>query len=446
MPFTTGSPEFLSPSFRLAPRLLPLLSTCLLAAQAAGAADLASAPETAEAPAALQLSAYGTLGFSRDNQAQLAPIRDISQRPKNGFTQGSTWRLDSRLAAQADYRFSPELEVLAQAVVRDQVDHTLGGQIELAHLAWHPAGGGSWRVGRIGYDAFLMSDYRNLGYVNLTVRPPTEFYGWVPNFSVDGLDATIDLQDGDSGWRLRGQFGRSRTSVPMGDENFRMVTDYLWSLSATQDFGTWRVKAGWAGFRIGTEAAPLASLHAGLDQLAAATLAGAPAISREASQLRRELSFAGSHIRYATLGASYDDGHWLAQGELGESSTSVDIAPSSRMGYMSLGRRFGQFTPYVLLSASRPTERTTAPVNDWSTIGQAAVQATAYRVVNSTRVDQRTLALGTRWDFANRAAVKLQWDRVQIKPDGYALWFRSPDSNGRDSTVNLLSASLDFVF
>jgi hypothetical protein len=428
------------PRHGLAARLL--LAACLLPGGTAGAAD-----ETAPfaEPPALQLAAFGTLAWSRDQQPALAPIRDISQRPRDSFATGSTWVLDSRLAAQAAYSFSPELEALVQVVLRDQVDHALSNQVELAHLGWHPAGRVNWRAGRIGYDAFLMGDHRNLGYVNLTVRPPTELYGWVPIFSVDGIEATAEL-GGNHTWRLQAQFGRSRVTIPVGDDRFRVVNDQLWSLSASYEAGPWRIKGGGSGFRIDSEAAALAPLRDGLEQLAAATRAGAPAISSEASQLRQELGFAGSRLTYATLGASYDDGSWLVQGELARSSSTVDIAPSSRMGYLSAGRRFGQFTPYVLLSASRPAERLKAPANDWSAVGQAGLQATAYGVVNSTRVDQRTLAVGSRWDFANRAAFKLQWDRVQIRPEGYALWFRSPESNRRASTVNLFSASLDFVF
>ncbi len=113
---------------------------------------------------------------------------------------------------------------------------------------------------------------------------------------------------------------------------------------------------------------------------------------------------------------------------------------------MALARRLGEFTPYAMLSLSRPDKSALAPINDWSGIGQAAFQQTAYFVTNSTRQDQETLSLGSRWDFHSQAALKLQWDHSRIHRQGYALWFRSLESNARSSSVNLFTVSLDFVF
>lgn len=425
-----------------------LLPRCALLASlaAALAAPPSLAADGAPAVPALRLSGYGSLSWSHDNRDNLAPIRDISQRPDDGQFTGDTFRLDSRLAAQAAYRIDPQTELLMQAVLRDQVDRSLAGNVELAYGEWRPLGELKLRGGRVGYDVFLMSDHRNLGYAIPSVRPPTEFYGWVPIFSLDGIDATRDFRDGDVLWKLKAQFGNSRLTVPMGDQDARLIFEDLWSLTLTRDTGLLRLKAGLSGFRIANEAAPLVALRDGLDQLAAATAIAAPAISAEAADLRQELSFQETRIHYATLGATYDDGRWLAQAELGASRSSRAIAPSTDMGYLLLGRRFGNLLPYALGSISRPTKDQRRPLNDWSGIGQAATQGVTYSVVNGTRVEQRTLALGTRWDFAQRAALKLQWDHVDIKPQGYALWFRSPQVNSRRSSVELLTLSLDFIF
>ncbi len=99
-----------------------------------------------------------------------------------------------------------------------------------------------------------------------------------------------------------------------------------------------------------------------------------------------------------------------------------------------------------MFSISRPDKSALAPINDWGGIGQAAFQQTVYHVANSTRQDQETLSLGSRWDFNSQAALKVQWDHSRIHPLGYALWFRSPETNARASSVNLFTVSLDFVF
>lgn len=390
-----------------------------------------------------RISGYGTLSYSADDRGDLAAIRDISQRPVDYQKTGPSWRLDSRLGVQLTYRFTPQVEGVIQAVARDQLSNSIGNSIDLAYLDFQLNPGNTLRLGRIGYGPFLMSDHRNLGYAYPWVRPPREFYSWIPIYSFDGGELSHDIFHGDARWRLRAQFGRSGFDIPMGRENFDFKVDNLWSLSVSHQAGPWRFKTGISGFRSIVEAAPLAGLHTGLDQLAALAI---PGISHEAATLRREISFKGARIRYYTLGAAYDDGRWIAQAELGYSDSSRTIAPSSRTAYMAIGRRFGDLTPYLLLSASRPDKSKLGAEHDWAVINQAGTQAVAYSVANSTRQDQETLSLGTRWDFDSRAALKLQWDHSRIHPQGYALWFRSPQTNARDSKVNLFTVSLDFVF
>ena len=390
-----------------------------------------------------RISGYGSLSHSWDDRKDLAAIRDITQRPANLQKTDASWRLDSRLGVQLAYRFAPQIEGVIQAVARDQISHSIDNSIDLAYLDFQLNSGNTLRLGRIGYAPFLMSDHRNLGYAYPWVRPPREFYSWIPIFSFDGGELSHDIFYGDTRWRLRGQFGRSGFDIPMGTRDFNFKVDNLWSLSLSHQAGPWRLQAGLSGFRSIVEAAPLASLHAGLDQLAGLNIAG---ISREAAMLRRETSFKGNAIRYYTLGAAYDDGQWVSQAEFGYSDTSRTIAPSSRTAYLAIGRRLGDFTPYLLLSASRPDKAKLSSNTDWSVINQGSTQAIAYSVVNSTRLDQETLSLGTRWDFDSRAALKLQWDHTRIHPLGYALWFRDTEINTRSSKVNLVTVSLDFVF
>jgi hypothetical protein len=109
----------------------------------------------------------------------------------------------------------------------------------------------------------------------------------------------------------------------------------------------------------------------------------------------------------------------------------------------------GNFMPFAIVSASRPSRAVLTPQNDWSVLGPAAaeLQTIAYqRVLNSTRVDQETLSLGVRWDLHSRAALKLQWDRTRIHPQGYAAWFRPYEIRQSTTRVDVLTMSLDFVF
>jgi hypothetical protein len=394
-------------------------------------------------PAALRFAGYGTLSRSWDDRGDLAAIRDFTQRPADGPATGPSWRMDSRLGMQLAYRFSPGMEGVIQALFRDQIAHDFNSTIELAYLEYQTHADYKLRLGRVGYDAFLMSDHRNLGFAYPWVRPPREIYSWLPLFYLNGADLTYSARREDAHWRIRAQVGQSSYYIPMGNQNFHFEIEPGLSLTLQHESGPWRVKAGLSRLHSVKEAAPLSQLHAGLDGLAAAAL---PGISPEAAYLRRETAFRNTHIGYFTLGAAYDDGTWLAQAEVLKSRTSTAIETASLAGYAALGRRFGRFTPYAILGASRPDKNTLKPASDWGAIGQARFQNVAFYTANSTRQDQETLSLGVRWEVDQRAALKLQLDHARIHPQGYVLWFRELATNLRASRVNLLSMSLDFIF
>lgn len=407
----------------------PLLSLLLALAAPAVADD------------GLRLSGFGTLGYAYDSRSDIAPARDISQQPRDGFRTGPGWRLDSRLGVQLEYRLSPGVDLVGQFVVRDHFDSDADSVTELAYAAFRPHPQLDLRAGRINYDAFLMSDHRNVGYAYPWVRPPAEFYGWIPIFSLNGGDLAYTFDAGDARWRLKAQAGNTRLAIPIGD-GYDFKGDHLLGLSLSRETAHWRLKAAYSQFTVGSEVPALTPLHGGLNQVAAAAV---PGISGEAARLRRELSFEGARITYATLGAAYDDGTWLAQAEIGRSTASADIVPHADMAYASLGHRFGDWTPYLLAGRSRPGNDRRHAANNWGAFN-ATLRDPALFTVNTTRIEQDTLSLGTRWDVHRQAALKLQWDHTRIRPSGYGLWWRDLAINERSSRVNLLSVTLDFIF
>lgn len=421
-------------------RLRPLPCRRLLPALLAGVALNFVALPTA-AVEGLRLGGFASLGQVSDNRAGIAPVRDISQRPDRGADTGSGWKVDSRLGLQLEYGLSPDVNLVGQLVVRDQERGDPGRSTELAYLALRPLPDLDLRLGRINYDAFLMSDHRNVGYAYTWVRPPGEFYGWIPIFSIDGIDAAWTLPVDDGQWRIKFQLGRSKVELPIGD-GYSFRTRNLAGASIVRQSTSWRFKAAWSRFTVGSEVPAFAPLHQGLEQVAAA---GLPGISAEAAELRRELGFRDSRIAYATVGASYDDGVWLGQAELGATAADVDVIPHGRMAYASLGRRFGAWTPYLGFSASRPGNDLRGATHDWGALN-ATLRDRALFVVNATRIEQDTATLGLRWDLHPQAALKLQWDSTRIRPSGYGLWWRDISINLQPSRVNVVTTTLDFVF
>lgn len=405
----------------------------------------------AQETGSLRLGGYGTLGYVQDDRSDIVGIRDVSQRPNANMGRGS-WQRDSRLGIQAEYQVAPNLDLVGQAVFRNQVSGEATHAVELAYAEFKPTPQLDIRVGRVGYDAFLMSDIRNVGYAYPWVRPFTEYYGWIPLFGVDGADLAYVIAQGDTQWRLKAQFGQAASGIPIGDGRLDFKTDNLLTLTLSRRAGPWETKLGYSSFTSRNEVMAdstgggLAALQAGLGDIAAATATLAPDVSGEAADLQRQLSFKDARIRYLTLGMAYDDGRWLVQGELARTTSNHKIVPHGTMGYAVTGYRIGDWMPFIAVSASRPGNALRSASADWSVIGQSATQATAITVLNSTRMDQTTLSLGTRWDFQKRAALKLQWDSTRISPHGYGLLFKDPALETRSSRLNQVTVTLDFVF
>ncbi|MBF0309665.1 MAG: hypothetical protein HQL56_09075 [Magnetococcales bacterium] len=389
-----------------------------------------------------RVNGYATLGISHDNSEKAAFIRDLSQRPQNHVETDTSARTDTRFGLQASFSFNPEVELVGQVVLRDQADHHWLRYLDLAFLKWRPLPAFETRLGRVGYDIFLMSDHRNLGYAYPWVRPPTEFYGWIPMYAVDGFDARYTVDD----WRLTFQAGHGALGFTMGrDSVYPFHSNRVFSLILSRENGPWRLQAGTSHIIPENDPAPLEPLLAGLG---AVSSANPPGIGAEARELARQMRYGGTHVHYTTLGASYDEGNWFLQGELGRIDTSADMVSNGDMGYLGAGYRFGSWMPFLLFSAIRPHGDLYQGQTDWSRIGLADLQTTALLTLNSTRFDQETTSVGLRWDITSRLALKFQLDSIHIHPYGYGLWYSQPTVAERERPlrVNLLSATMDFVF
>lgn len=388
-----------------------------------------------------ELSGFGTLGYVHNDQSGSGFTRDLSQPQRGGL--GAHLLPDSRLGAQLNYRSGPRLEFVAQLVARDQARLTAAHAVEWAFVALRPLPEADLRLGRIGLDVFMLSDYRNVGYAYPWVRPVMEFYSWVPVYSFDGADLSYAFDAGPGRWRMKLLGGRSRPNSPskVNSRDYKLDIDPLWGASLAFERDAWRAKLSYVEVRFASQP-PTAELTDPLERIA---VAGLPGISAEAAALRRELAIEGARTRYAALGASYDDNRWQAQAEYSVLSGGPASVPQGWRGYVSAGRRFGDVMPFAVLAWARPDAARARAGADWSALpAGAALQAAALQAIDIGRIDQHTTSLGLRWEFSHTAALKLQWDRIRVAPQGWGLWPMAEDTGA--GVVNLLTSTVDWVF
>ena len=175
----------------------------------AGAACLlAASPVFADSESGFSLNGFGTVGLARTTTDDVEFVRDISQ--PRGVSKDWSPRIDSVLGLQAAWRVTPQFEAVVQATSRYRFDKTFTPEISWAYLKYNPIPNLSLRAGRLGTEFFMMADSRWVGYSFLTVRPPGDYFWYLPFYSIHGADAAITVPFGESVFRAKAFYGHSR--------------------------------------------------------------------------------------------------------------------------------------------------------------------------------------------------------------------------------------------
>lgn len=418
-------------------------------------ATLACAGESAEPPAepisSLRLSGFGTLGVTHTAATQPFGFRrEVSQPSHEGATRFDS---DSRLGLQANYTVNAQIEVVGQLLLKRRVaDSPPSDSLEWLFASYRPTSDLVVRIGRTSPDAFLLSDYRSVGFAYPWVRPNVEVYGGLPVFSIDGVDITKTWNLDDVQWRGKLFAGQGHSRTPSADDDPNMNVKFRRLLIATLSRESQglllRASLARLTFDIGDQRWKRA-LRQGLAQVEALPFAS---IAAEATRLADGLDPNVTTASYVAVGASYDSGEWLVSAEAVRLHSDAVFA-LSEAAYASLGRRFGPVTAYGMLGLSRvPRAATDTP--QWAgqlapVIGQAAaaniqaVGTAAAYAANASRVEQRSLSGGMRWDVLPQVALKLQWDHFAIRRNGSLLW---GERNLEPTSANVVTATLDFLF
>lgn len=356
-------------------------------------------------------------------------------------------KLDSLLGLQMDVELHDTLDAGVQFVLKDRPKRTAEESLEWAFLAWRPTQNFILRGGRLGIDFYMLSEYRNVGFAYLWQRPPIEFYGPLIPYAVDGFDLNYQRLVGHGLLSAKLFVGNTTQGIQLLTN---LEADYLdmtplWGGGLSYESEHWRIKTGFGCFWFG-------------DDLSFLTTSGLlPGLKNpevqwawpQAGRYAADLKMQGKRIGFYSLGASFDDNTWLVSGELGYLESDWSPVRDSLSAYLSVGRRWGSLTPYLLLADSRPVGADPSPIAPSPAALQDPTLAALYQgthlLFRNLWSDQRTLSLGLRWDMTSDLALKFQWDHSKIKADG--LWWNHSGVDPLPKTdVNLLSASLNWVF
>lgn len=433
-------------------------------------AGAASNPE--ESP--LRFSGFGTLGAVHNQGDGAAFIRDITQ-PKGATNRGISFDLDSRVGVQANYPISDSVEAVAQIVSRYRQENDYRPELTWGFLKYTFNDMLEMRAGRIGFDAYIGADSRDVGYSYLWVRPPVEYYGTLLFPYEDGGD--IVLRGPVLSGVGRAKFYTGITRQQAGS----LLEQREWAgnmtvdpIGSTQDMNKSRVTGGfveyqdnhWIG-RLGVAELKLARgfppgkinmmgvFQASADQAYAQNNL---ALGNALTSFIDEIQLLNRKTVFKSIELAYEDGPLKVQGAVARITSTSLLIPKSRSAFVSAGYRFGRLTPYATASFLRT--RTYSRPEELASLGAPSYVVSMTQFLLSTPItNQDTYAFGLRYELANKAAVKFQADFVHNKNCSPVslpvvgpgtpcapplLWPTVPPS--WDGRANIYSAVLDFTF
>ena len=368
------------------------------------------------------ISGFGTAAVTSTDTDDAEYIR-----PNQSNGVGKSWRtgVDSNFGIQASAKFSNNFSGTVQGLARKTAKDSYGAELAWAFLKYKLNDEFSFRVGRMGLPVYMISDFRNVGYANTMIRPPSEVYRQVTGDSFEGADVVYQHSFGDT--TLTAQFGagQAKTRSPGNSYvRFKPVT----ALHVLAENGPFTLRFGRADATFDVvNNAPLNGLLATLRQVGL-------------TQVAEDFKVEDVKGSFTSIGGMLDYKNFLVQTEYAKRKTESRVVMDTTSYYAMLGYRYGKITPYYYygnIKQDVPRDYAGLPTTGPLAGLTAAVNGVAKAALQSTN------AVGVRWDFHKSAALKVQVDHVMPKDGNGAFINAKPGFKG---PVNVYAVGIDFVF
>lgn len=365
------------------------------------------------------LQGFGTLGVARTTSRDVEFVRDLSQ--PRGIRDSWSAQNDSVIGIQGAWRINPQFEAVVQAMSRYGSNGNFNPELSWAYVKYEPVPNLSLRAGRLGTEFFMMADSRWVGYSFLTVRPPGDYFWYLPFYSIHGADAALTVPFGESLLRGKVFYGLSNGQIPLADEQWDISGSPMLGGYLEYQHGPWQARASYANIRFEHDL-PIAKVLGKLNPLW-------PFSAADAAFLRTR----DTRTHYYSLGLVYDQGPWQGQLMFNHIEQGTHALENSDGGYALLGYRVGAVTPYLGYSwvRSKPKGNASSPV--------------ALYVMQDSHSDQKTIFAGLRWDVAQNVALKAQWDGIRGEASSI-FPYRRENRAAWDGRMEVFSLALDFIF
>lgn len=382
---------------------------------------------------AVRFNGFGSLALATSDSASMG-FKKTHHSSSPVYKGGVNFRHDSSLGIQGNFTLTPAVKGVVQLLAKDRLNNSVDNVLHYAFIEYSPSYAFSIRGGRLPLDIFLLSDYREVGFAYLWVRP-TGLYSTLFYDYFDGAEIAYRHMFGEGVAELKGYVGTLDSVIPInGAEDIQLSLKPIWGVKLQYTTGPWRFISSFQRGRVDT-----ISEYTGFSQVFALLPAS----------LKKELDLSGSNLDYISGGVAYEEGPWRIQGEISKLMVERDFGLDYNSGYLSIGYNIDKWTPYCVF-AREYYSQDHFQLSPSETERSPQARQILPMVLNVSRhnshVNQSTVSLGVRWDIFQSIALKFQWDHHWIS-DGYSTFWelKNPVVNG-DDEVNLYTLSLSFVF
>ena len=389
-----------------------------------------------------RFSGFATFGVVVSDNEDLGFRRDLTQ--SEGARDNEVyWKTDTLIGVQWHTRFSHKFDTTVQVVARDRFKNDFEKSLEWAFVRYRPVDGLDVRLGRLGSDIFMLSEYRQVGYAMQWVRPPVEYYAWLALYHFDGIDINkrIDLSNGTL--NIKAYYGNSRGDYPTNYQDEGVKLDFDPSgVSFNLELGSWKGRYTYSYVAINNNL--LKPLTDGLY--------AAQAAWPEAKGYADAIDSEGKTMEYHELGVGFDNNIWWAQAEYTQLTSDSGSFVNSSYFYLSVGRRFGPVSLFAITGLVKPEEdyRVIVEPEGLPPLFEQELQplvAGTEETFNGSYLDQRSYGVGMRWDFASRKALKFQVENYEMDKDGTNLWVNYENKSfAEDQSSTVYSLTMDVLF
>jgi hypothetical protein len=404
---------------------------------------IAAALPSAASAVDFSYNGFSTAAYSQTDtdQAQVG----YSGQPE-GIDSNGTLGFDSKLGMQVTAKFDERFSATVQGVGYTDLTSKWEPHLDWAYLRAQVTPNLSARAGLLRTPLFMFSDSIFIGYSNVWLRAPLEIYNESPVFQLRGVDMNWRGTVGPFTVGLQPYFGESYVDTENRDEVTGATTRTTlhakgWTgLVVTAERGSLSMRASYSRMKIDTDILALQPLIDALDSIPAAFCPSCASVGDS-------MHFKGTKYRNLALGAQYDDGTNVAIAEYAKRTDNGNTVSADMHGaYLTYGRRFGNFMPYVTGAIHRvdsPLMTDAIPA-----VGPLAELAAGVNLAIANTTDQDSYSVGLRYELPSFSVVKgallkLQYDHIDTDGGPGNLNFVTPAFDG---TVDMFGMSLDFIF